>query len=208
MELKELIAILKKNKVIFWSIWLSIILLTGIFYHWINFSAPYQANFSINLGRSEQGRGADYSVDHDHYYRLEADELFAKRVSNWLQEPTIVREILAKSKQSSPVSFAGSLEEFFEVGKQATGLLSVTFATSSSQNTQAIFSATQKTLQSQVEKLNRGQSKPGWFQLIFSQPLTLPKSYPISPFLAFSLAGGLFLAILGTLIRHYWQEIE
>jgi hypothetical protein len=207
MELKELIKILKKNKRIFWAIWLGVILLTGLVYFWLNSNNPYQASFSIDLGRSEQGRGVKYSAEYDHYYHLEADEIFAQRLSDWLQNPSTVKEILVKAEQPSSKNSLKNLEGFFETSKTTSGQLEVTFSSFDSENVPAIFETTQQVLQSKTDRLNQNLQKQGWFQLIFSQPVIASGNYPPSPFLVFSLAGGLFLATLGALIGHYWKEV-
>lgn len=194
MELKDYFYLIKRNKNLFWSIWLGVILIgigTLIFQ-----PEKYQATMSIDIARTQDENkdySKDYSKDYDQYYRLEADERFSRQIVAWLKDPATLGSIKEEEKNNF---------QKLKAEKLAPSFVQIEYQLAIDQNAKQTFVAIQKALDGKVTALDPGTGE--WFRLVYYGPVLTPATLPFWPVIFGALILGLLTSIFALLAKEYW----
>lgn len=201
MELKEYIRIIKQNKALFLGAWLAVILVCLSW--WKTRPVSYDVAMSIEVAR--QGTQSGEAYQYDQYYRLEADSKFAETVVQWLKDPAIANAVLQQSEVDSAKSLK-KLAKTFRAEKLSSTYLQVRFSVNNPASGEKVSKALTEILKGKVTELNNNNANSTWFSLVFGKPIIAQAKISGWVVGLVAIIGGFGLAVLATLIRHYWKD--
>lgn len=195
MELKEYIAIFRKNVRFFLSVVFVFLIAGGVYYQY----APkkYAAVMDLNITRAGQVENKEY--DYDGFYRLQADEKFAETVVWWLGSPRIAKEICRLAEVSQcPASY--------EAKKLSSQYLQVSFSPKNSEDAEKIARSLVEVLGGETSNLNLKQKKVDWFEVQGNLPDVQEAKIGLGKLLAGAFFLGCFFGFWVVLGRHYFAK--
>lgn len=192
MELREFLAIFRKQANFFFGIILAFLAIGALFY----FLQPvkYKAELTLNVTRTGQQKTADYQFDD--FYRLQADERFADTVVRWLETARIQSDI-QKEAGVGAGSFALSS------ARLSSQLITVEIASSNPDIAEETSLAVAKVVNNESAKLNYEQQKDSWFKVVDDAPVVSLAVWAWYKIILIALALGIFFAFWLVLFRHY-----
>ena len=200
MELRDYIAIFKKQEKVFWVIVLASALLSIVW----QTSQPesLQATLLINIGRGGVQNTANYT--YDSFYRLQADERFADTVVRWLATPRVVEDIYGTAGFNPETVSTRDLKGAFAAKRLSSQMIEVTYADASEKTLRNIGAAATLVLNRYAESLNVANKEPSWFVVIGSDPVIRDARIGFTLALSVGVALGIFIGFWAVLIRHYF----
>ena len=202
MELKEFIALFRKQKMLFIGIVLFV--LVGAFVWQRSQPVSYQATLLLNVGRSGAQETTDYT--YDSFYRLQADERFADTVVRWLGSPRVVEDIYAEARLDPGSIGTRDLKSVFRAGRLSSQMIEVNFTGRSEKTVRALSDSSATVLNRYAESLNRDNQEKNWFVIIGSDPVIRDGRVNLSLSLLVGLLAGFFIAFWTVLIKHYFSS--
>jgi capsular polysaccharide biosynthesis protein len=150
----------------------------------------------MNLEITRRGTQKTQEFRYDDYYRLQADQMFADTIVEWLKSPDVISEI---TKQSG--ANIGGLSAV----RRSSQLVAVNFSVFSEQEAQDVASATSAVISQKTDKLNAEQNEENWFRVISGNP-SVSKYVPnYEKIMAAAVLAGLFIGFWLAMIRHYFN---
>lgn len=201
MELKEYIAILRKQKRWFWGIALGLIA-AGLIWQQTQ-PKIYSGDLLLNVGRSG-GTTTTGEYTYDNFYRLQADERFADTLVRWLSNSRFVLDTLDAAGLSGDKYTEKDLTHIFSAERLSSQVVEVRFT---NQDTALIKKIAQSVLDVSdryTSALNPGQDN--WFVIVGSDPVIRDARVPLWPFAGMLVAGAVLVAFFGVLFREYWER--
>lgn len=202
MELKEFIAIFRKNGRLF--IGIVLFALVAAFVWQRSQPVSYQATLLLNVGRSGAQETTEYT--YDGFYRLQADERFADTVVRWLQSPRVVEDIYADARLDVGAADIRDLKGAFKAGRLSSQMIEVGFTGRSEKTLRVLSESSASVLNRYAESLNRDNQEKNWFVIIGSDPVIRDGRVALPLALVVGLLAGLFVAFWAVLIRHYFSR--
>lgn len=202
MELKELLAIFRKQR----NLFLGIVLL-GMFAAWVwqkEQPVSYQATLLINIGRAGVSETTDYT--YDSFYRLQADERFADTVVRWLSTPRVVEDIYREAHLNSENMDAKGLGSVFSAGRLSSQIISVKYGGESKKSLEQLATSAVTVLNRYTDTLNTEAREKSWFVVIGSEPVIRDARVDLHRALMIGLALGVFFGFFTVLFRHYFSR--
>jgi capsular polysaccharide biosynthesis protein len=199
MELKEYLAIFKKNFKLFIII-VGLFVAAGILFQFFR-PLSYEAILNLNITRTGKQETGDYR--YDSFYRLQADERFADTVVRWLGTPSVSEKVFQKSGISAGEIGAKSLSKFFSARRMSSQLVTVEYSARDIQTVKIFAASIAEVINSEAEKLNEDQREESWFKVVASEPIIRQNVVSWQNILLFSLLAGIFAGFWAVLIRHY-----
>jgi capsular polysaccharide biosynthesis protein len=199
MEIKEYLAIIKKDRKMFISIILAIIAVSLAFFY---LRKPfYQVSLSLNVTRTGSQNTQEYK--YDGYYRLQADEKFVETIVQWLKDPRIMASILDNAGIDSEKKNISELTKTVRSEKLSSQIVSISFSTPDEKTAQLMSGSIIKAVSENAKNLNKDQKEEAWFEVMASQPVI--KKYQVNYPLVFIISAvfGVFLGFWVVMIRHY-----
>lgn len=195
MELREYLAIFRKQANFFFGIILAFLAIGVLFY----FFQPvkYQADLTLNVTRTGQQKTADYQFDD--FYRLQADERFADTVVRWLETARMQSDI-QKEAGVGIGSFSLKLERL------SSQMIAVEISASNPEIAEETSLSVAKAVNNESNKLNVAQQKENWFEVVADVPVISLATWAWYKIILIALALGIFIAFWAVLIRHYIEE--
>lgn len=202
MELKEYIAIFKKQIKWFWATVLLFVLVAGIWQQ--SQTANFQATLLLNIGRTDVQNTENYT--YDSFYRLQADERFADTVVRWLASPRVVEDIYNTAGIDVKALSTRTLSSTFGAKRLSSQMIEVTYNHPNEKVLQKISEATITELNAYAESLNKESKEKNWFIVIGSDPVIRDARVPFPLSVALGLALGVFLGFWVAVIKHYFSK--
>lgn len=197
-----LIKIIQKKRGLFFGLTILPVIMMLI-YLW---SFPETYGVSLNLHITRKGMISSNEYQYDDFYRLQADEKFADTLVEWLRNPKIVSDIKEGAGWDTQNESIRSLAGFLSPEKRSSQLVVVGFSAKNQSSGERLSQSLVKAITDRIEQLNKDQKEGDWFEIMAEAPLERKFEWPFWPMMLASLVGGLFLAILGVLIKHYFEE--
>ncbi len=201
MELKEYIAIIRKQKYLFGLITLMVILGTFLFFFWQPVS--YDTSLTLNVTRIGEQTTKDFR--YDDFYRLQADEKFAETIVQWLQSPRIIANIYTKAGIKYQNISLPTLRKRFLAEKKSSQVVTVNFSSSSFKRAKSISKGIEQELNQKTQALNKYQKEKSWFTVMTDKPIIVKHKYNYKIIFLASFLMGIFLSFWGVLVKHYWS---
>ena len=201
MELKEYLAILKKQQKTFWFL---VFLITSIGLLYFLFRPiSYSTSLTINLTRAGQQETTAYK--YDDFYRLQADEKFVETIVEWLKAPRTVADIYAEAGLDFQNLSLKNLSKAIKVEKLSSQVVAVSFGTSNKEEAGKISNAINKILTKNISELNKNQKEETWFEIVAHDPITVQDNFNLLLVAIVFLLVGIFIAFWVVLIIHYLE---
>ncbi len=215
MELKEYWEILTKEKVLFWSLFLGIIM--GGLMFFIFQTDVYGFEMSIDVGRENslklERTGFKKELNYDYYYRLEADDNFTKNVVAWLSDAKMKQAIFSlatkkavKNKINSNFTLA---KKRFKAKQLAPNYIKIKSKLIDEAQAEILYQSIKEIIQERNHRLanfNQTENELPWFKLIFYQPLSYLYKISFSLSATMSILVGFWVSFFAVLIKHYWEK--
>ena len=200
MELKEYLKIIKRGI----SLVLSLTLLVGLAA--LIFTASqetlYETSLSLSISRADTQETLDYK--YDQYYAIQASELFANTVEQWLKSPEVATKIYQKAEVELPVKSLRKLTKKFRANKMASQYVEVGFKAKSKDEAKRISSATLAVLQDKAALLSQ-VDRTALFSIIGAEPVIVEDKPDIGLNTFLGLVTGLFLGIGLAFLKEYFR---
>jgi uncharacterized protein involved in exopolysaccharide biosynthesis len=202
MELRELINLFKKEKVLFGCI-LSGFLVIGLL--WVALEPKrFESNILITIGRTEGGQDQAVSdYQYDNYYRLQADERYGDTLVRLLATPQVTRDIF----EGADLANATPAGTFFEGRKLSSQIVEITFTdTDKSKLAPLGVSLTQVLNRYTSELQSQTDGQKNWFRIVASEPVITDARTSTAQVFGIALFFGLFIGFWAVLIKHYLSQ--
>ncbi|MDD5344537.1 MAG: hypothetical protein PHW12_08970 [Smithella sp.] len=202
MELKQYIAIFKKEKNIISGTILLVLILTLIF---SGLKGVYFDNDMLLLiSRSGTQNTPDYK--YDGYYAVQASDIFADNVSQWLTSATVASEIYTRAKAESEMKSLRDFSKVFKADKLSSQYVRVRYQTNTKETATNLAHAMTDVLQEKADLLSQFSTEHIGFKVIYSDPLSVESKpdYLLNGLLA--IVGGLFLGLFAALGKNYFEK--
>lgn len=201
MELREYIAIFRKNILVFWFF---VVVCAFVSFVWQrNQVEMYDVTLLLNIGRAGIQSTQDYT--YDSFYRLQADERFADTVVRWLGAPRIVEDIYAGTGLDAENMDTRGMKRALIAKRLSSQVIEVSYATATKSRAREISQSAVKVLNHTTESLNTGAAEPSWFVVIGSDPVVRDGRMPVPFALMIGLVIGAFVGFWGVYVRHYFR---
>lgn len=201
MELKEYLAIFRKNFRIFAAI-IVVFLLAGVFFPLLQ-PLEFKSSLTLNVTRKGAQQTGDYK--YDGFYRLQADERFADTVVRWLGSPKIAAGILENAGINTSDWTLKRLTRYFQVQRLSSQIINVTYVTADSELAKKTAKAIIESINRNSEELNKLQQEESWFLVIGENPIIRENKINwIFSGLIF-LCAGIFIGTWVVFLKHYLE---
>jgi len=213
MELKEYVRVIKENIKPFLFLWFLAVGVSLVIF--IQKEKVFEVVVSLDLARQEKKvqpgeELKNESIEYDHYYRMEADDRFGKKISKWMEDARIREKIFAKAKENG---FDDELE-IAKIGKSiraeqlAPGYVKISWRISNPADAGKVALAVQTILKEKVASLGEqeGNKTKEWFRLVFNEPIVFERKMELKLFLPLALLGGFLIANFIVLFWYYWKN--
>lgn len=202
MELKEYFKILhKEKKTIATSI---IILMVFATIFTIRKPVSYDNDLMILISRNGTQATADYK--YDGYYAVQASDVFADNISQWLVNASVAGEVYSRAGIKSDFANFKQLSKRFKAKKLSSQYVEVTYATKDEESAKKIAHAMVDILQEKTDSLNKASNEEISFKVIYNDPLTIKSENNIWWNNLYALFGGLFMGVFLALGKNYLSE--
>lgn len=202
MELKEYLKIFKKEKNVISGAILSVLVLTLIF---SGLRGVYFDNDMLLLiSRSGTQNTPDYK--YDGYYAVQASDIFADNVSQWLASASIASEIYLKAKAESEMRSLKDFSKAFKADKLSSQYVRVRFQSKDRDTAKKISYAMIDVLQKKADLLSESSVEQISFKVIYSDPLSVENKSDLLSNGILAVIGGLFLGIFMALGKNYFSD--
>lgn len=202
MELKEYIALFKKQIRWFWMTVFLFVLTAGVWQK--NQPENFQATLLLNIGRSGVQNTEDYTFDS--FYRLQADERFSDTVVRWLGSPRVAEDIYTAVGIDVNSISTRTLSSTFGAKRLSSQMIEVTYSNADKKVLRKISGATIITLNQYTDSLNKESKESNWFVVIGSDPVIRDARITFPFALAIGLLLGVFIGFWVALIKHYFSK--
>jgi uncharacterized protein involved in exopolysaccharide biosynthesis len=203
MELRDVVNIFIRERRVFIGIVLGTVALGFLWY--AAQPSSVVANLMLNVTRT--GQRTDTSVyQYDDFYRLQADERFADTVVRWIENPRIIEDVMSEADARLLSPGVGVFGSALQAGRLSSQMIEVSYRAEDKTQAKRLATALTTRLNQQVERLNAQAHQPGWFTLQAEKPILSDGRVSLVRVMAFCGLLGVFLALWGVGLRHYWRR--
>jgi len=199
MELREYIKILGRN---ISTIVYTVIIFVIVVYIWsAEQSKLFTTELLLNIGRLDNQSTAEYKFDE--FYRVQADEKFAKNIEEWLKIPGVISSIFVDAGIKDEPGTIGGRNVNFQATAISPESVKVKFSVATEDEARKLGGSVGKIIDNKTTTLNSEAKDPNWFKvssdnlIIYKNTQNLPLNLGLA--LIIGLCVGLFLA----LFKHY-----
>ncbi|TSD02273.1 MAG: Uncharacterized protein Athens071425_66 [Parcubacteria group bacterium Athens0714_25] len=196
MELKEYIAIFKKNIWIFLMTILVFWTAGAIFYRTV--PEKYKSTMDLNISRTGVA-SAEEKNEHDYFYRLQADDIFSETVVGWLNSPRVISEICNSSG-------ATSCPSGYEARKVSAQLVQVVYVNPNQKDSGKIAQSLVNVIAKETGNLNLSQKNENWFEVLGNYPFIEADKINFNKIMAAAFMLGAFFGFWMVFVRHYFAR--
>lgn len=202
MELKEYIAIFKKEKKIISSVvmlvFVSVLVFSGLK------GILYENDILLLISRSGTQETSDYK--YDGYYAVQASDIFADNVSQWLTSASVANEIYIRAKAENELRSLRDFSKVFKADKLSSQYVRVRYQTRDVETAKNLARAMTDVLQEKADLLSVSSIKQIGFKIIYSDPLSVENKADFLLNGILAIIGGLFLGIFAALGKNYFEK--
>lgn len=202
MELKEYISIFKREtKVISSSILLVLVfvlILSGLK------EVYFDNDMLLLISRSGAQNTPDYK--YDGYYAVQASDIFADNVSQWLGSASVANEIYTRAKTQNEVKSLKDFSKIFKADKLSSQYVRVRYQTKDRETALSLAHAMTDVLQEKADMLSQSSTEQIGFKVIYSDPLSIETKSNLLLNGVLAVIGGLFLGVFVALGKHYFSN--
>ncbi len=201
MELKEYIKIVKKNS----KLILAVAVVIGLFAFLFSIIQPvkYEASLSLFVNKNKTQETDDFK--YDGYYALQAGEIIAGSVVEWLKSPETVNAIYREAGVEHNFKNLKSYAKKFTVKKMSAQYVEVKFKTNSKEDTEKIAAAIIETVKFKMKNLEEKSGQEVSFSIESEKPIIVENKPNALLNLIIGLVSGFVLGIFAVFGREYFE---
>lgn len=201
MELKEYVKIFKKEKNTVSAAVLILLVLTlafsgsrGVF---------YENDMLLLISRNGTQDTPDYK--YDGYYAVQASDIFADNISQWLASASIINEIYLRAKAENEMRSLKDFSKAFKADKLSSQYVRVRYRTKDAETAKNLAHALADVLQEKADLLSSSSNEQIGFKVIYSDPLSVENKADFLLNGILAVIGGLFLGMFTALGKNYFE---
>ena len=200
MELKQYLKIIRQN----YKLILIITVLTGLFSFIFSVIQPtkYETSLSLLISKNKTQQTDDFK--YDGYYALQASEIMADSVEQWLKSPEVVSAVYQRTGINSDFRNIKSYGKKFTAKKMSSQYVEVKFKTATREEAEKISAAIIKIINDKAEALRKNSEREVSFLISGENPVTVENNPDIFLNLFIGLISGLALGIFIVFGKRYF----
>lgn len=202
MELKEYIAIFKKEKKVISGTILLVLVLTLIFSGLKGVS--YENDMLLLISRNGTQNTPDYK--YDGYYAAQASDIFSDNISQWLASAPVASEIYTRAKAENEMNSLKDFSKVFKADKLSSQYVRVRYQTKDRETAKSLARAMVDVLQEKADLLSSSSAGQIGFKVIYSDPFSIETKSDLLLNGILAVVGGLFLGIFMALGKNYFKN--
>ncbi len=201
MELKEYLKNIRKN----FKLILSVAVITGISAFLFSVAQPlkYEVSLSLFINKDKTQETDDFK--YDGYYALQASEIIANSVEQWMKSPEVVDAIYQEAGIGYDFKSFKNYVKKFTVKKMSAQYIEIKFKTNSEEDAKKISAAVVKIVESKIKALGENSEQELSFSVENKNPIII-KSRPNAFLnLIIGLISGFVLGIFVVFGKEYFK---
>ncbi len=201
MELREYIKVIKKNiKII-----LAIAVLVTVSSYIFSTTRPITYETSLSLFITKEGTQETDNFKYDGYYALQASEIFADTIQEWMKSPEMVNEIYKDAGIDPNFKNIKSFTKKFKAKKMSPQYAEISFKTTSRADAGKISSSVIKVINSKTKKLQENSKEEISFKIESGAPVIMESRPDAFLNMIIGLVSGLTLGIFYVFTKEYFK---
>ena len=201
MELKEYLKIIKKNSKLILTI--SIITAVSAFVFSATQPAKYETSLSLSVMKDKTQTTDDFK--YDGYYALQASEIIAASIEQWLESPEVVNAIYQKAEINQDFKNIKSYTKRFTARKMSTQYVEVKFESKTRKEAEKISVAVVEIINAKAEKLKKSSEQEVSFSVSSGNPVIVENKPDAILNLIIGLISGLALGVFVVFLKRYFS---
>jgi len=202
MEFKEYLKIIKQNI----RLVLVVAVLTALFSFIFSVIQPvkHETSLSLLIGKNKTQQTDDFK--YDGYYALQASEIIADSIQQWIKSPEIVSAVYQKARIDSDFKNIKGYTKKFTAKKMSSQYVEVKFNAATEEGAEKISQAIVEVINNKVEALEKNSEGEVAFFIESGEPIII-KSKPDLLFNLFiGFISGLVLGVFAVFGREYFSN--
>lgn len=202
MELKEYLKLIRKN--------LKLILIVGVVaalsaFLFSNFQpVKYETSLSLLISKNKTQETDDFK--YDGYYALQAGEMLADTVTEWLKSPTMVNAIYQEASVPGNFGSVKSYAKKFTAKKMSSQHIEVKFDSEAKESAEKISSAIIRIINDKIKALEENSEEEISFSASGENPVIVEKKPDALFNLVIGFISGLILGIFIVFGKEYFKN--
>ena len=199
MELKKYLKIIKRNS----KLIIAISIITAVSAFVFSAAQPIKYETSLSLAIIKDKTQATNDFKYDGYYALQASEIIANSIEQWLKSPEVVNAIYQKSEINQDFKSIKSYTKKFTAQKMSPQYVEVKFKSNTREEARKISTATVEIINAKTEKLKETSEQEISFLINSEDPVIIESKPDAILNLIIGLISGLALGIFVVFLRRY-----
>jgi capsular polysaccharide biosynthesis protein len=164
----------------------------------------YENDMLLLISRNGTQNTADYK--YDGYYAVQASDVFADNISQWLSSASVASEIYSRAGAENKMRSLKDFSKVFKADKLSSQYVRVRYETNDKETAIKLARAMTDVLQEKADLLSASSIEQIGFKIIYSDPLSVKvqSDFVLNGILA--IMGGLFLGVFIVLGKNYLSE--
>ena len=202
MELKQYLKIIKQNA----KLVLIIAVLTALFSFVFSVIQPvkYETSLSLLISKNKTQQTDDFK--YDGYYALQASEIIADSIQQWVKSPEIVSAVYQKARIDSDFKNIKGYTKKFTAKKMSSQYVEVKFSAITKEDAEKISRAVVEVINNKVEALEKNSEGEVAFFIESGEPIIIKNKPDLLFNLFIGFISGLVLGVFAVFGREYFSN--
>ena len=202
MELKQYLKIIKQNA----KLVLIIAVLTALFSFVFSVIQPvkYETSLSLLISKNKTQQTDDFK--YDGYYALQASEIIADSIQQWVKSPEIVSAVYQKARIDSDFKNIKGYTKKFTAKKMSSQYVEVKFSAITKEDAEKISRAVVEVINNKVEALEKNSEGEVAFFIESGKPIIIESKPNLLFNLFIGFISGLVLGIFTVFGKEYFSN--
>lgn len=202
MELKEYLKIIKKNLKLILAVG-AIAALSAFLFSSLQHT-EYETSLPILISKNKTQDTDDFK--YDGYYALQAGEMLADTITEWIKSPAVVNAIYQEAEVSGNFGSVKSYTKKFTAKKMSSQHIEIRFNSDAKESAEKISLATVKIINDKIKTLEKNSEEEIAFLVSGESPVIVEKKpdAPLNLFIGF--VSGLILGIFVVFGKEYFRD--
>ena len=200
MELKQYLKIIKKNS----KLIIAAAVLTALFSLIFSVIQPikYETSLSLLISKNKTQQTDDFK--YDGYYALQASEIMADSVEQWLKSPEVVNAVYQKAQVNPDFRNIKSYTKKFAAKKMSPQYVEVKFNASTKKEAEKISMAIVEIINNKARALEKNSDREISFSIESENPVIIESKPNVFLNLVIGFISGLALGIFAVFGKRYF----
>ncbi|MEA2097549.1 MAG: Wzz/FepE/Etk N-terminal domain-containing protein [Patescibacteria group bacterium] len=200
MELKEYVTIIKKEYKLIFTI--GAIVAASAFLFSTMKPVVYETSISLAINKNNTQNTDDFK--YDGYYALQASEMLANTIVEWIKSPTVVNTIYQKAEVNQDFRNIKSYTKKFTARKMSSQHVEVKFKTDTKENAEKISSAIVEIINNKTKTIEENSEKEIAFSVSGENPVIIKNESDTFLNLIIGFISGIVLCIFIVFGKRYF----